>query len=113
MKYKQKQDIIALLATRCGLTRTVTEKVLNEYADIIGQELLNTGGVNLPEIGRAKMVHRAAVGKRQSVNPRTGTPMEIPAVEAKDVPRIKLGRIFMRRLEKMRTQNTAPATETA
>lgn len=104
--YMQKQAVIAALSTRTNLPREQVALVMETYATLIAEELVAHGGINLPDLGRAKVVTRRAVAERHSVNPRTREPMVIPAVPAKDTYRAKFGKDFMSRLAAIKTPPT-------
>lgn len=97
--FMQKQAVIATLSDRTNLPREQIESVLTTFADLIAEELASKGGINLPNLGRAKVGTRAAVAERHSVNPRTREPMTIPAVPARKVYRAKFGKDFLARVE--------------
>lgn len=105
--FMQKQEVIAVIAQRTGLTRDQVTSALSAYAGLIAEELVSTGGINLPDLGRAKVIVRKAVAARQSVNPRTREPMTIPAVPAKKTYRAKFGKDFLSRVKVL--ESTPPS----
>lgn len=97
--FMQKQAVIATLSDRTNMSRDQIEAVLTAYADLIAEELVAKGGINLPNLGRAKVGTRAAVAERLSVNPRTREPMTIPAVPERKVYRARFGKDFLARVQ--------------
>lgn len=109
-KFKQKQEVISELAHRTSLTRDQVSGVLSAYSDLIAEELVSVGGINLPDLGRAKVHVRKPVAARNSVNPRTHEPMVIPAVPAKSTYKAKFGKDFLGKVAVLAT--TKGSTET-
>jgi nucleoid DNA-binding protein len=108
--YMQKQEVLSILAQRTGLTREQVSKVMEEQANLICEQLAVKGGINLPDLGRAKVVVRRAVAARKSVNPRTKEPMVIPAVPEKKTYRVRFGRDFQSRMNEIQAKGPAPVT---
>lgn len=106
-KFKQKQDVISDLAHRTTLTRDAITRVLSAYSDLIAEELVNSGGINLPDLGRAKAHVRKPVEARNSVNPRTREPMVIPAVPSKTTYKAKFGKDFLGKVAVLTAAKTA------
>lgn len=71
-----KQELVASVAEKAGLTKKDAEKALNAVVDSI-KEALNKGDkVSLVGFGTFEVRDRAA---RSGRNPQTGAPIKIPA----------------------------------
>lgn len=94
----QKSEFVREVAQRTGLTKQQVLDVFAAQANLIAEQLVKEGGVNLPDLGKAKVKLRKAVAERHSVNPRTGEPMTIPPVPQKTTYQVRLGLDFLHRL---------------
>jgi len=83
-----KTELITAMATKSGLTKKDTEKVLKAFEETITETLVGGGKVQLVGFGTFDVAERAA---REGRNPQTGEPMPIPASKA---PRLKLVKHF-------------------
>ncbi|MEW8979487.1 MAG: HU family DNA-binding protein [Symbiobacterium sp.] len=71
-----KQELVASVAEKAGMTKKDAEKALNAVVESI-KEALNKGDkVSLVGFGTFEVRNRAA---RSGRNPRTGDPIKIPA----------------------------------
>lgn len=75
-KEKSQSELIDALAEKTGLTKAKTKEFLEAYAELLTEELLTAGSVQLPGIGKLKISER---GERQGRNPSTGETITIKA----------------------------------
>lgn len=73
---KSLSDLIGALAEKTGLPKTKTREFLDAHAELLVEELRQTGSVHLAGVGKLKLGERAA---RQGRNPATGEPITIAA----------------------------------
>lgn len=71
-----KQELIAAVAARCGLSKKDTEAMVNATLDTITNSLHSGEKVQLMGFGTFDVKQRAA---RTGHNPKTKEPIEIPA----------------------------------
>ncbi|MEQ9104322.1 MAG: HU family DNA-binding protein [Rhodothermales bacterium] len=71
-----KADIIDKISEGTGLTKMETEAVVNGFITVVKNEMLRGGRVDLRGFGAFTVQHRAA---RTARNPRTNTPVHVPA----------------------------------
>ncbi|MBR8314674.1 HU family DNA-binding protein [Burkholderia dolosa] len=71
-----KDQLIAVLAERIGLSQAETEQVLDQLGDIVTIALVGNGYVRLPRIGKLAVKHYAP---RKGYNPSSGESIAIPA----------------------------------
>lgn len=71
-----KADIIDKISEGTGLTKMETEAVVNGFITVVQNEMLRGGRVDLRGFGAFTVQHRAA---RTARNPRTNTPVHVPA----------------------------------
>jgi len=81
-----KNELIAAVADKSGLTKKETEKVLKAFTETVTEELKKGGKVQMVGFGTFEVSERAA---RDGRNPRTGEPMSI---EASRSPKFKAGK---------------------
>ena len=81
-----KQELVAAVAARCGLSKKDTEATLNAALDAITASLKEGERVQLMGFGTFEVKHRAA---RTGRNPHTGETIEIAAAK---VPAFKPGK---------------------
>lgn len=72
----KKSEMIELLATNTGLTKTECEKVFNATFDMFKGELAKGNKVSVAGFGTFKISERAA---REGRNPKTGETIKIAA----------------------------------
>ncbi|MBN3839233.1 HU family DNA-binding protein [Burkholderia sp. Ac-20349] len=72
----KKEFFVRVLADHAGVSHQDAGKVLDSLASLIGSATSGKGGLRVPGIGSFKVSERAA---RKGVNPRTLTPIDIPA----------------------------------
>jgi DNA-binding protein HU-beta len=71
----QKPQLLAHLATKCGLSENAIASVLNELAELAIRETNAHDAFTIPDIGRvAKFVREERMGR----NPQTGEPIPLP-----------------------------------
>jgi len=70
-----KKELIESLAGE-GATKATIERALNQLARIVAAELVESGEITLPGIGK---LHVADVEARKGRNPQTGEEIYIPA----------------------------------
>lgn len=81
-----KSELVAAMATKAELSKKDTEKALNAFEEVVKDELLKDGKVQLVGFGTFDVAKRAA---REGRNPQTGETMKI---EASKAPRFKAGK---------------------
>ncbi len=81
-----KNELITALSSKSGLSKKDTEKALKAFEEVVTEELVNGGKVQLVGFGTFDVAERAA---REGRNPQTGSIMTIPASNA---PRFKVGK---------------------
>jgi DNA-binding protein HU-beta len=81
-----KNDLVAAIADKAGLSKKDSEKALKAFEDAVTEELKKGGKVQLVGFGTFDVAERAA---REGRNPQTGAAMPIPASKA---PRFKVGK---------------------
>ena len=81
-----KNELITAMAGKAGMSKKDTEKVLRAFEEVVVEELVRDGKVQLVGFGTFDVAERAA---REGRNPQTGAVMPIPASKA---PRFKVGK---------------------
>lgn len=81
-----KSELIAIVATKADVTKTISESVVNAFIESITDELSNGGNITLVGFGTFSAKDRSA---RTGRNPQTGEPLEIKATK---VPSFKAGK---------------------
>ena len=81
-----KQDLIAEVAAKTGLTKKDSEKAVNAFGEVVTEFLAKGEKVQLIGFGTFETRERAA---REGRNPQTGEEIEIPATV---VPAFKAGK---------------------
>lgn len=75
-KEKSVSELVSALAETTGLSKTQTKEVMDAYANLLIDELKDTGSVQIAGIGKLKLGERA---ERQGRNPSTGEAITIKA----------------------------------
>ncbi|MFN7160931.1 MAG: HU family DNA-binding protein [Candidatus Gracilibacteria bacterium] len=83
-----KQDLVAHLANKAGVTKKQAGVMLESFMDAVMAALKKGDSLTLTGFGTFKVSKRAA---RQGVNPRTRQKISIPAMK---VPAFKAGKKF-------------------
>jgi len=78
-----KSQLIREVATRAGLPISETERIIDNFCNVVKTELSNGGNVTLRGFGTFQMKHR---GERIARNIAKGTQITLPA---KDYPSFK------------------------
>ena len=81
-----KTELIAAIAAKAEMTKKDAEKALRAFEEVVTEELVKGGKVQLVGFGTFDVAARAA---REGRNPQTGETMQIPASNA---PRFKVGK---------------------
>lgn len=81
-----KSELIAIVATKADVTKTISESVVNAFIESITDELSNGGNITLVGFGTFSVKDRSA---RTGRNPQTGEPLEIKATK---IPSFKAGK---------------------
>ena len=81
-----KSDLVAAIAEKAELSKKDAEKALTAFEDVVTEELMNNGKVQLVGFGTFDVSERAA---REGRNLHTGEPIQIPACKA---PKFKAGK---------------------
>ena len=81
-----KNELVTAMAAKADLSKKDTEKVLKAFEEVVTEELVKGGKVQLVGFGTFDVAER---GAREGRNPQTGKPMPIPASKA---PRFKVGK---------------------
>ncbi|GEM_PF-81479 len=88
-----KADIIDQISDGTGLTKLETEAVVNGFMTVIKAELKKGGRIDLRGFGSFTVQHRAA---RTARNPRTNTPVPVPAAF---IPAFKASKEFRKEVD--------------
>ena len=81
-----KTEFIATVAEKAGLSKKDAEKAVKAYADVVTEELVKGGKVQLVGFGTFEVADRPS---REGRNPKSGEPMTIAASR---VPKFKAGK---------------------
>lgn len=81
-----RQDLVAAMADKTGLSKKDAEKAVKAFIDVVSEELVKGGKVQLVGFGTFEVAERAA---REGRNPRSGEAMTIPASK---MPKFKAGK---------------------
>lgn len=71
-----KNDLVAAMAAKTGLTKTACDQALDALSELIIETTTNGDTVRLPKLGTFKAKDRAA---RAARNPRTGETITVEA----------------------------------
>ena len=74
-----KTELVAAIAEKAGLSKKDAEAALKAFAEIVEEELVQGGRVQLVGFGTFEVSERPA---REGRNPRTGETMKIEATKA-------------------------------
>lgn len=81
-----KFELVAAIAAKSELSKKDAEKALKAFEEVVTDELVKGGKVQLVGFGAFDVAHRK---EREGRNPQTSKPMIIPASKA---PRFKAGK---------------------
>ena len=81
-----KTEFIAAVAEKAGLSKKDAEKAVKAYTDVVTEELVKGGKVQLVGFGTFEVADRPS---REGRNPRSGEPMTIAASR---IPKFKAGK---------------------
>ena len=81
-----KTELIAAVAEKAELSKKDAEKAVKAFTDVVSEELVNGGKIQLVGFGTFEVSERAA---REGRNPQTGKTMKIAACKA---PKFKAGK---------------------
>ena len=81
-----KTELIAAVAEKAELSKKDAEKVVKAFTDVVSEELVNGGKIQLVGFGTFEVSERAA---REGRNPKSGEVMNIPASKT---PKFKAGK---------------------
>lgn len=81
-----KTELITAVAEKAELSKKDAEKAIKAFTDVISEELVKGGKIQLVGFGTFEVTERAA---REGRNPKTGETMPIPASKT---PKFKAGR---------------------
>ena len=81
-----KTEFIAAVAEKAGLSKKDAEKAVKAYTDVVTEELVKGGKVQLVGFGTFEVADRPS---REGRNPKSGEPMTIAASR---VPKFKSGK---------------------
>lgn len=81
-----KQELVTAISVKAESTKKDAEKFLKAFEDVITEELVSGGKVQMVGFGTFDVADRAA---REGRNPQDGTSMTIDAYKA---PRFKVGK---------------------
>ena len=81
-----KTELIAAVAEKAELSKKDAEKAVKAFTDVVSEELVNGGKIQLVGFGTFEVSERAA---REGRNPRSGEVMNIPASKT---PKFKAGK---------------------
>ena len=83
-----KTELIAAVAEKAEISKKDAEKAVKAFTDVVSEELVNGGKIQLVGFGTFEARTRNA---RTGKNPRTNEPIKIPAAT---VPAFKAGKAF-------------------
>lgn len=81
-----KTELIAAVAEKAELSKKDAEKAVKAFTDVVSEELVNSGKIQLVGFGTFEVSERAA---REGRNPKSGEVMNIPASKT---PKFKAGK---------------------
>ena len=81
-----KTELIAAVAEKAEISKKDAEKAVKAFTDVVSEELVNGGKIQLVGFGTFEVSERPA---REGRNPRTGETMNIPATKT---PKFKVGK---------------------
>ena len=81
-----KTELIAAVAEKAELSKKDSEKAVKAFTDVVSEELVNGGKIQLVGFGTFEVSERAA---REGRNPKSGEVMNIPASKT---PKFKAGK---------------------
>ena len=81
-----KTELVAAIADKTELSKKDSEKALKAFTDVVSEELVNGGKIQLVGFGTFEVSERPA---REGRNPRTGETMTIAATKT---PKFKVGK---------------------
>ena len=81
----KKEDLVGKIAEEAGITKKAAESAINAFMDGVTSALSRGDKVTLVGFGTFSRRRRAS---RKARNPRTGTPINVPA---KNVPKFQPG----------------------
>ena len=81
-----KTELIAAAAEKAELSKKDAEKAVKAFTDVVSEELVNGGKIQLVGFGTFEVSERAA---REGRNPKSGEVMNIPASKT---PKFKAGK---------------------
>ena len=81
-----KTELIAAVAEKAEISKKDAEKAVKAFTDVVSEELVNGGKIQLVGFGTFEVSERAA---REGRNPQTGETMKIAASKA---PKFKAGK---------------------
>ena len=81
-----KTELIAAVAEKAEISKKDAEKAVKAFTDVVSEELVNGGKIQLVGFGTFKVSERPA---REGRNPRTGETMTIAATKT---PKFKVGK---------------------
>ena len=81
-----KTELIAAVAEKAELSKKDAEKAVKAFTDVVSEELVNGGKIQLVGFGTVEVYERAA---REGRNPKSGEVMNIPASKT---PKFKAGK---------------------
>ena len=81
-----KTELIAAVAEKAELSKKDAEKAVKAFTDVVSEELVNGGKIQLVCFGTFEVSERAA---REGRNPKSGEVMNIPASKT---PKFKAGK---------------------
>ena len=81
-----KTELVAAVAEQAGLSRKDAEAAVKAFTDVVSEELVNGGKIQLVGFGTFEVSERAA---REGRNPKSGEVMNIPASKT---PKFKAGK---------------------
>ena len=81
-----KTELIAAVAEKAELSKQDAEKAVKAFTDVVSEELVNGGKIQLVGFGTFEVSERAA---REGRNPKSGEVMNIPASKT---PKFKAGK---------------------
>ena len=83
-----KSELVEAVVNKTNLSKSDAESAVNAFLDVVKEEVISGGKVQLVGFGTFESSERSA---RTARNPKTGATVEVPASR---VPKFKAGRTF-------------------
>ena len=99
-----KTELIAAVAEKAEISKKDAEKAVKAFTDVVSEELVNGGKIQLVGFGTFEVSERPA---REGRNPRTGETMTIAATKT---PKFKVGKALKDMVNALSAVTSIPET---